>query len=74
VLNQFGGHWLLPNTLATIVILIMNMEIELLQLSNPCKVLDLFEVKILLLHRNMQLEVIKVIKPSFDFLKFLYMQ
>jgi hypothetical protein len=49
------------------------MEVELLQLSNPSKVLDLLEAKILLLHRNMRLEVIKVIKPFFDFLKF-YMQ
>ncbi len=73
MLNQFRGHWLLSNALATIIILIMNMEVELLQLSNPSKVLDLLEAKILLLHRNMRLEVIKVIKPFFDFLKF-YMQ
>jgi hypothetical protein len=52
----------------------MNMEIELLQLFNPYKFLDLFEVKILLLHRNMRLEVIKVIKHFFDFLKVFYVQ
>ncbi len=53
VLNQFEGHWLLSNALAIIVILIMNMEVKLLQLSNLSEVLDLFEVKILLLHKNM---------------------
>jgi hypothetical protein len=74
VLNQFDGHWLLSNALAIIIILIMNMEIELLQLFNPYKFLDLFEVKILLLHRNMRLEVIKVIKHFFDFLKVFYVQ
>jgi hypothetical protein len=45
------------------------MEAKLLQLSSPFKVFYPFEAEILLLHRNMQLEVIKVIKPFLDFLR-----
>jgi len=41
----------------------------LLQLSSPSKTFDLFQAETLLLHRNMQLEVIKVIKPFLDFLR-----
>ncbi len=74
VLNQLGGHWLLSNALTTIIILTMNMEVKLLQIFNLFKVSNLFEAKILFLHRNMQLEIIKVIKPFFDFLKSFDMQ
>jgi hypothetical protein len=45
------------------------MEAKLLQLSSPFKVSNPFEAKILLLHKNMQLEAIKVIKPFLDFLR-----
>lgn len=48
---------------------IVNMEIRLLQLFNPCKIFDFFEIAILLLHTNVQLEIIKVIKLFLDFLK-----
>ncbi len=36
------------------------------------KIFDLFEVEIYLLHKNMRLEVIKVIKPFLEFLSFFY--
>jgi hypothetical protein len=52
----------------------MTMEVKLLQLFNVSKVSNLFEAKILFLHKNMQLEVIKVINPFFDFLKSFDMQ
>ncbi len=52
-LNQSRGHWLLPITLTITITLIMNMEIKLLQLFSSFEVSDLFEVKILFLHRNM---------------------
>jgi hypothetical protein len=74
VLNQLGGHWLLSNALTIIIILTMTMEVKLLQLFNVSKVSNLFEAKILFLHKNMQLEVIKVINPFFDFLKSFDMQ
>jgi hypothetical protein len=69
VLHQSKGHWLLSNALTIAITLIVNMEPKLLQLSSPSKVSDPFEVEILLLHRNMQLEVIKVINPFLDFLR-----
>jgi hypothetical protein len=53
VLNQSRGHWLLLDTLTITVTLIMNMEIKLLQLFSSTEIFDLFEVKILVLHRNM---------------------
>jgi hypothetical protein len=45
------------------------MEIALLQLFNWLEIFNLFEVKILLLHKNMQMEVIKIIKPFLEFLR-----
>ncbi len=41
----------------------MNMETTLLPLFGGLEIFDSFENEILVLHRNMQLEVIKVIKP-----------
>jgi hypothetical protein len=50
----------------------MTMEAMLLQLFSSFEVFDPFEAKILLLHRNMRLEVIKVIKQLLNFLRFFY--
>jgi hypothetical protein len=47
----------------------MEMEARLLELSTRLKIFDLFKVDILFLHKNMWLEVIKVIKPFLEFLK-----
>jgi hypothetical protein len=43
VLNQSRGHWLLSNTLTITITLNMNMEVELLEMSSPSKLFDLFE-------------------------------
>jgi hypothetical protein len=72
VLSQSKGHWLLSNTLTITITLTMTMEAMLLQLFSSFEVFDPFEAKILLLHRNMRLEVIKVIKQLLNFLRFFY--
>jgi hypothetical protein len=71
VLNQSKGQ-LLSDALTTIVTLTMNMEAKLLQLFNPFEVFEPFEVEILVLHKNMQLEIIKVIKLFLNLLRFFY--
>ncbi len=63
VMNQSRGRWLLLDALTTTITFTMEMEAHLLELSTRPKIFDLFKVEICLLHRNMQLEVIKVIKP-----------
>jgi hypothetical protein len=49
----------------TTIALTMNMEVTLLPLFGGPEIYDTFESEILVLHRNMHLEVIKVIKPFF---------
>jgi hypothetical protein len=49
----------------TTIALIMNMEVALLPLFGGLEIYDSFESEILVLHINMQLEDIKVIKPFF---------
>jgi hypothetical protein len=61
-MNLSMGHWLLLNALTTIITLITNMEVALLHLSTGFEIFNLIQVEILVLHMNMQLEVIKVIK------------
>jgi hypothetical protein len=63
VMNQSRGHWLLLHALTIAITLTMEMEVQLLELSTSPEIFDLFEAEICLLHRNMRLEVIKVIKP-----------
>ncbi len=70
VLNQSKGHWLSSNAWRITITWSMNMKVNLLQLFNSFKVFDPFEVEILLLHKNMRLEDIKVIKLFLDFLRF----
>jgi hypothetical protein len=50
-------------------ILLMNMEVELLEFFSKTEISNPFEVDIFLLHRNMWLEVMKVIKPLWGFLR-----
>jgi hypothetical protein len=63
VMNQSRGHWLLSNALKTTIAFTMSMEATLLPLSHGPEIFDSFENEIIVLHRNMWLEVIKVIKP-----------
>ncbi len=51
--------------MTTTIALTMNMEVTLLPLFGGPEIYDTFESEILVLHRNMHLEVIKVIKPFF---------
>lgn len=53
VMNQSNGHWLFSNALTIVITIIMNMEVELLQLSNKFEIFDPVEAKIFLLHINM---------------------
>ncbi len=47
----------------------MDMEVVLLQLFNGLEVFNLFEAKIFFLHKNMWMEMIKIIKPFLEFLR-----
>jgi hypothetical protein len=62
VMNQSRGHWLLLDALTITITFTMEMEAQLLEFSIRPEIFDLFEVEICLLHKNMRLEVIKVIK------------
>jgi hypothetical protein len=68
-MNQSKGHWLLSDVLTIAITITIKMQIALLQLFNGPEMFDLFEVKILLLHNNTQVEVIKVFKPFLEFLR-----
>jgi hypothetical protein len=70
VMNQSKsrGHWLLSNALTKTITFTMDMEAALLQLLNGLEVFNLFEAKIFFLHKNMQMEVIKLIKILLEFL------
>jgi hypothetical protein len=65
-MNLSMGHWLLLNALTTIITLTTNMEVALLHLSTGFEIFNLIHAEILVLHMNMQLEVIKVIKFFFE--------
>lgn len=69
VMNQIKGPQLLTYALITSITCIMNMEPNLLYLFNEPEISNPFEVEILLLHINMQLEVINSIKHFLDFLR-----
>jgi hypothetical protein len=60
-MNLSMGHWLLSDALTTIITFITNMEVTLLHLSIGFEIFNPIQAKIVLLHMNMQLEVIKVI-------------
>lgn len=68
-MNQFGGHWLLLIALTTIINLIVAMEFEVDPIVNENVTFDLFDVELHMLNINLRLEVIKVIKHFFEFLK-----
>ncbi len=69
VMNQSRGHWMLLDSLTITIALIVSMEAALLPLSGRPEIFDSFENEIFVLHRNMRLEVIKVIKPFLQFLR-----
>jgi hypothetical protein len=58
----------LLDALTTTITLIMEMEPQLLVLFVGPEIFNLFEAKIYFLQKNMQVEVIKVIKPFLEFL------
>ncbi len=59
----------MSNVVTTTIALIMNMEVTLLPLFGGLEIYDSFESEILVLHINMQLKDIKVIKPFLYFLR-----
>jgi hypothetical protein len=62
-MNKSKGHWMLSNALTTTIALTVNMETSLLPLFGGPNISSAFENEILVLHINVWLEVIKVIKP-----------
>jgi len=58
-----------PLVVTIVIPLTTNIEAKLMQLFNPFEVSNPFEAKIQQLHKNMQLEVTKVITPFLDFLR-----
>lgn len=69
VMNQSRGHQFLSNALTITIAFIMNMKVKFLQVSSGPKIFEQFESKILLFHKNMQLEIMKVIISFLEFLK-----
>jgi hypothetical protein len=58
-----------PLVITIAITLTVNMEAKLMQLFNPFEISDPFEAKIQQLHKNLQLEVTKVITHFLDFFK-----
>jgi hypothetical protein len=67
VMNQIRGHWLLSDALTMAITSTMEMEAQLSELFVRPKISYFFEVEICLLHKNLWLEVIKVMKIFWKF-------
>jgi hypothetical protein len=61
-----GGYLLLSNALITFINLTLALETKMGQATN---VLDAFDVEVFIFQSNLQIEVVKVIKPFLQFLK-----
>jgi len=65
-MNQLGGYYLLFNALIMFINLTMALETKMGKTTN---VLDAFDVEVFIFQNNLQVEVVKVIKPFLQFLK-----
>jgi hypothetical protein len=61
-MNQSKGHWLLSYALIIVINLLMAMDFETDPLDGN-EIFNLFDVELNMLSKNMQQEVVKVIKP-----------
>jgi len=65
-MNQLGGYYLLFNALIMFISLTLALETKMGKTTN---VLDAFDVEVFIFQNNLQVEVVKVIKPFLQFLK-----
>jgi len=68
-MNQLQVHWLLSNVFNTCINLTLTLEVEVGQAIDVSYVLDAFHVELFIFQNNMQVKVIKVIKPFLQFLQ-----
>jgi hypothetical protein len=68
VLNQSKGHWLLFDVSMITINLIVAMEFQPNSLIDGSETCDQFDVELQMLNKNMQQEVVKVIRHSLQFL------
>ncbi len=69
VMKQLQVHWLLSNVFNTCINLTLTLEVEVGQVIDVFDVLDAFHVELFIFQDNIQVEVIKVIKPFLQFLQ-----
>jgi hypothetical protein len=67
VLNQSKGHWLLSNALLIIINLIVAIESQPDSFDDGSETCDEFDDELQMLYKNMQQEVVKVIRPFLQF-------
>ncbi len=63
VMKQLQVHWLLCIVFNTFINLTLTLEVEVGQAIDVFDVLDAFHVELFIFQNNIQVEVIKVIKP-----------
>ncbi len=63
VMKQLQVHWLLSIVFNTFINLTLTLEVEVGQAIDVFDVLDAFHVELFIFQNNIQVEVIKVIKP-----------
>jgi len=68
VLNQSKGHWLLFDVSMITINLIVAMEFQPNSFIDGSETCDQFDVELQMLNKNMQQEVVKVIRHSLQFL------
>jgi hypothetical protein len=68
-MKQLQVHWLLSNVFNTCINLTLTLEVEVGQVIDVFDVLDAFHVELFIFQDNIQVEVIKVIKPFLQFLQ-----
>jgi hypothetical protein len=68
-MKQLQVHWLLYNVFNTCINLTLTLEVEVGQVIDVFDVLDAFHVELFIFQDNIQVEVIKVIKPFLQFLQ-----
>jgi hypothetical protein len=63
VMNQSQGHWLLFDVFNTCINLTLILEAEIGHVTNGFGAFDVFDANLIIFQNNMQVEVIKIIKP-----------
>jgi hypothetical protein len=68
-MNQSQGHRLLSNAFNTYSNLTMTLEVEVGKAIDVFDALDAFDVELIIFQNDMQIKVVKVIKPFLQFLQ-----